>query len=364
MDIEGRTENRHAQFGNPLLMTFSRFDKLQRGDKVAIVSPSFAAPAKWPHVYELALDRLRQDFGLEPVEFASTKKLGASKTERSRDLVDAFENPEIKAVIASLGGDDQVTYIKNLPAEPFLKNPKMFFGFSDNTHFSNFLWLNGIPSYYGASLFTQFGMQKRMDAFTVRYLNHAFFEEGQFELIPSATYNDIGLEWDDKKNLEKERTCEENDGWFWDGDLDAKGILWGGCLESIDELLRHEIQIPTPEEFENIVLIMETSEEIPPDEYVFRVCRALGERGFLGRVKGVLVGRPKAWNFGRQNSAEQKAEYRRSQRKTILQAIRAYNQQAPVIQNMDFGHTDPQICLPLGRLININSSDQKIFAEF
>ncbi len=120
--------------------------KLEKGDKVAILSPSFAAAGKWPQVYELGLERMRSIFGLEPVEFPTTKKLGASKEERAADLVAAFEREDIRAVIATLGGDDQVTYIKNLPPEPFKNNPKPFFGFSDNTHFANFLWLQGVPS--------------------------------------------------------------------------------------------------------------------------------------------------------------------------------------------------------------------------
>src|SRR3989338_5508114 len=103
-----------------------KLQKLKKGDKVAILSPSFAAPGKWPHIYELGLKRLREVFELEPVEFPTTKKIGASGEERSRDLIDAFESKEIKAVIASLGGDDQVTYVKNLPSDPFVNNPKPF----------------------------------------------------------------------------------------------------------------------------------------------------------------------------------------------------------------------------------------------
>jgi muramoyltetrapeptide carboxypeptidase LdcA involved in peptidoglycan recycling len=345
-------------------MQFTKLNKLQKGDKVAIVSPSFAAPAQWPHVYEVALNRVRDVFGLEPVEFAVTKKMGASKEERSKDLIDAFENKEIKAVIASLGGNDQVTYIKNLPSEPFVSNPKPFFGFSDNTHFANFLWLNGIPSFYGASLFTQFGMQKRMDEFTIEYLKHAFFDNGEFELKASDTYNDIGLGWDDPSNLEKERTYEENEGWYWDGETNAEGITWGGCLESIDELLRHGVAIPSLEDFETIVLFTETSEEIPTKDYIFRVYRALGERGILERVKGVMVGRPKAWEFKNQKSTEEKAEYKKEQRDEILRVVRMYNKTVPVIQNMDFGHTDPQICMPYGKKVRIDSTQKRIFAEF
>jgi hypothetical protein len=48
-------------------------------------------------------------FGLEPVGFPTTKLLGAPADNRSRDLITAFEDKNIKAVIASLGGDDQVT---------------------------------------------------------------------------------------------------------------------------------------------------------------------------------------------------------------------------------------------------------------
>ena len=342
----------------------TRLEKLHKGDKVAILSPSFAAPGKWPHMYELGLSRVREVFEFEPVEFPTTKKIGASGKERADDLIAAFENTKIKAVIASIGGDDQVTYIKHLPSVPFIKNPKPFFGFSDNTHFANFLWLNGIPSYYGASLFTQFAMQKRMDPYTVEFLNHAFFDTGEFELRASETYNDMGLSWNDPSNMDKERVYEQNDGWIWDGSKNADGITWGGCLESIDEILRHGNQIPSLEDFENIILFTETSEEIPSSDYVFRVYRALGERGILARVKGILVGRPKAWEFDKQNTTEQKRAYREQQREAILRTVRIYNKDILVIQNIDIGHTDPQIPLPYGGGVRIDGAQKKIFATF
>lgn len=341
-----------------------KFPKLKPGDNVAIVSPSFAAPGKWPHVYELGLKRLREVFELEPVEFSATKKIGASSEERTKDLVDAFNNPEIKTVMASLGGNDQVTYIKNLPSEPFVNNPKPFFGFSDNTHFANFLWLQGIPSYYGGAILTQFAMQKRMDEYTIKYLKHALFDEGEIELKPSDVYNDMGLNWNDSSTLDNERIYEPSEGWVWDGNENGEGITWGGYLESIDELLRHGVPIPSFEDFENVILMTETSDEIPSSDYVHRVYRALGERGTLSRVKGVLVGRPKAWEFNNQQSAEQKSAYRKSQRDTILEVIRAYNPTVPVVQNLEFGHTDPQIPMPYGMKARIDTNNRKIFVNF
>lgn len=345
-------------------MTFAKLNKLKPGDKVAILSPSFAAPGMFPAVYELGLTRLRDNFGLEPVEFPTTRKLGASKEERMADLVSAFENPEIKAIITTIGGDDQVTYVKNLLPEAFVKNPKPFFGFSDNTHFMNFLWQNGIPSYYGGSIMTQYAMQGKMNDFTVEFIEKALFEEGEFELRASEQYNDIGLNWNDPETLKQERLYEENDGWYWDGEASAEGLTWGGCVESIDEILRHGIKLPTLEEFENVVLIMETSEEIPSAGYVVRVFRALGERGILAKVKGVLIGRPKAWEFDKQNNTEQKKKYREDQRAKILKVVRQYHPTAPVVQNLDFGHTEPQIPMPYGKKVRIDTVNKKIFAEF
>lgn len=341
-----------------------KFTKLLKGDKVAILSPSFAAPVRFPDVYKLGLERLETIFGLVPVEYPTTAKLGASSEERTADLVAAFENPDIKAVIATIGGDDQVTYVKNLPVEPFVNNPKPFFGYSDNSHFCNFLFLNGIPSYYGGSLFTQFAMQGEMDEYTVRYIKHALFEESEFELIPSDTYNDQGLNWDDTSLLNTKRQHWPNEGFVWNGNKNNEGVLWGGCLESVDEMLRHGVQIPTLEQFENIVLMLETSEEIPSADYVFRVFRALGERGILGRVQGVLVGRAKAWEFDKPNTDEEKAEYRKQQQETIIRAVRQYNTEIPVIQNMNFGHTDPQIPMPYGSKVRIEAENKRIFADF
>lgn len=347
-----------------MIPSFCRLPKLQKGDKIAIVSPSFAAPGRWPHMYALGCQRLREVFGLEPVAFPATSKIGAPYPERANDLISAFTNKEIKALISSLGGDEQVLYVKNLPQDVFQKNPKPFFGFSDNTHFCHHLWMLGIPSYYGASLLTQFAMQGSMDEFTIYYLQKAFFEGGEIELKPSKEFNDKGLNWDDLETTNKRRSYTPNEGWFWEGSEDTEGISWGGCLESIDELLRHHRPLPSLEAAEQCIFFMETSEEMPTHENVHRVLRALGELGYIKRFKGFLVGRPQCWDFAHQLSPAEQEERRIQQRETIIATIRRYNSSAPIVLNMDFGHTNPQICLPMGKTVRIVGSRQQVFAQF
>ncbi|HEX8346303.1 MAG TPA: LD-carboxypeptidase, partial [Actinoplanes sp.] len=83
--------------------------KVTRGDRVAVVSPSFAAPGAYPAVHELAMTRLRDAFGLEPVEYPTTRRLDASPEDRAADLMAAYADPAIRAVLATIGGDDQIT---------------------------------------------------------------------------------------------------------------------------------------------------------------------------------------------------------------------------------------------------------------
>ncbi len=341
-----------------------KFAPLVPGDKVAVLSPSFGAPAVWPHVYELGLERLREVFKLEPVEFPSTRMKDATTEQRSADLIAAFERPDIRAVIATIGGDDQVTYVKDLPVAPFAHNPKPFFGFSDNTHFANFLWQHDVPSYYGGCLFTQFAMQGQMDDLTVEYLKAALFERSEKELRPSKEFNDVYLDWDDRDNLKKTRTYEPNSGWHWDGDETREGLTWGGCLESIDEMLRHGIEVPDVERFDQIVLLVETSEEMPPHTYVRRVFRSFGERGWLQRVQAVLVGRPQTYNHDVPLTPDEKDAYAKGQKQTMLDVVRHYNQNVPVVQNLDFGHTNPQIAIPYGGMLRVDATNQSIHATF
>lgn len=81
-----------------------QLSKFKKGDKAAILSPSFAAPGRFHHVYELGLKCLREIFELEPVVFPATVKLGASGEEHAADLVVAFKDPDIKGIITSIGG--------------------------------------------------------------------------------------------------------------------------------------------------------------------------------------------------------------------------------------------------------------------
>src|SRR5580704_5802437 len=93
--------------------------RLQRGDVVAVVSPSWGGPSVCPHVYENGLKILRK-WGLEVREYPTTRAkaefLAKNHRVRAADINDAFADKAVKAIIASIGGDDSVRLL------PFLDN--------------------------------------------------------------------------------------------------------------------------------------------------------------------------------------------------------------------------------------------------
>ncbi len=290
--------------------------------------------------------------------------MGASLEDRAEDIMSAFADPKNKAVFASIGGSDQIKLIKYLDPQVFIDNPKPFFGYSDNTHLHNFLWNLGIPSYYGGGVMNQFGMNTKMFDITVNSLNHALFDEGEYELEVSSEYNDEGLDWSVKENLYKSRKMDANKGLAWDGTVDTEGVLWGGCVESLIVQSSTGKYLPKDEDLEGTVLFLETAEDIPEHWIMEYLLIGFGERGWLNKFQAILVGRPKAWEFDKQNSAEEKAKYSEEQRNTVLKAVREYNKEIPIVQNLDFGHTDPQVVLPMGRSVKINTTKKQILLNY
>ena len=63
------------------------------------------------------MQRVREEFNLVPMEYPTTRGVGACARDRARDLMSAFADPDIRAVLASIGGDDQLTVLPFLDPE-------------------------------------------------------------------------------------------------------------------------------------------------------------------------------------------------------------------------------------------------------
>ncbi|WFF08574.1 LD-carboxypeptidase [Micromonospora sp. WMMD1076] len=338
--------------------------KPQPGDRVAVVSPSAGLPGLFPHVYELGLRRLRDELGLEPVEYPTTRVMGADPRDRARDLTAAFADPTITAVLATVGGDDLITVTPHLDDDVLRANPKPYFGYSDNTNVLNHLYRLGVVGYHGGSVLVHLGRSGRPHPLTLDSLRAALFTTGWYELTPAPEWGDEPRDWRDPATLAEEPPMYPSEGWRWHGPAEVvQGRTWGGCLEIVHWLMATD-RVPSAADLAGSVLVLETSEELPPAQEVFRIMRNMGERGLLAAVPAIVVGRPKAWDFDRPHSVAERLAWAADQRAAILSALAPYAADPVVVFDVDLGHTDPQVVIPYGGEIRVDAAERRISVRY
>ncbi|MGS2614285.1 S66 family peptidase [Micromonospora sp. LZ34] len=338
--------------------------KPRPGDRVAVVSPSAGLPGLFPEVYELGLRRLREEFGLEPVEYPTTRVMGADPRDRARDLTAAFADPSINAVLATVGGEDLITVTAHLDDAVLRANPKPYFGYSDNTNVLNHLHRLGIVGYHGGSVLVHLGRPGSPHPLTVDSLRAALFTSGWYELAPATEWGDQPNDWRDPATLAVEPLMFPGTGWTWQGPRRVvEGRTWGGNLEVLNWLLAADRVAPV-EQLAGSIFLVETSEELPSATEVYRILRNLGERGLLATFPAAVVGRAKAWDFERPLSPEQRQVYAAEQRAAVTRAFAEYAPDAVLVFDVDLGHTDPQLIVPYGGEIRVDAVDRRISVRY
>jgi len=339
-------------------------EKPSPGDKVAVLSPGAALPATFPAPYELGVRRLEAEYGVTAVEYPSTRTW-STPAERARDVNAAFADPDIRAILTSIGGNDQIKVLRHLDADLIAANPKPFFGLSDNTNLHTYLFNLGLVSYYGGTVMSVLGRAGAINGHSGESFRRALFSHGWYDLRPADSFTDRDKDWADPVQLETEPEMRPGSGWGWHGSGAAvEGRLWGGCLEIVDFNLRVGTHLPDDTAYDGCVLYLETSEELPSAQYVGEVLMCMGERGLLERFSGLLMGRPKAWSFETPNTAEQAAAHVAAQREAVLAAFAEYNPAIPLVFDVDLGHTDPQLVVPNGGDVRIDPAARTVSVRY
>lgn len=346
-------------------MELLRPAKARPGDRIAVLSPSLAAPGFAPAIHEQAMKRLADLTGLVPVEYPTTRQLGASPAERARDLNDAFADPSIRAVLATVGGEDQITVIRHLDAEAARRDPKPFLGYSDNTNLHQWLWGNGIASFYGGSSQVHLGPGPGVDPIHLASLRAALLTGETLAITEPGESEDYGVDWLDPRALTETGEREPTEPWTWAGPERAvTGPTWGGCLEVLQAVLAAGRFPADPQALDGAVVLLETSELLPSASEVRMMVRALGERGLLEAAGAVLVARPPASSLDDRPDAATRARRRDEQRDAVIETIRFYSSEAVVCVGVPFGHTRPQWILPHGGTMTVDGAARRVIADY
>lgn len=134
---------------------------------------------------------LTEEFGLEVVETAYALKdaewLSAHPEARAADLMDAFTDPSIRGVIASIGGDDSIRLIPHLDLEVIRHNPKIFVGYSDPTAIHFACLKAGVTSLHGPTVMSGFAENGGMSRLTAATFRKVAFEAEPMGEVPPDT---------------------------------------------------------------------------------------------------------------------------------------------------------------------------------
>jgi muramoyltetrapeptide carboxypeptidase len=123
---------------------------LVNGDMVAIVSP-----ASWPEESVPAwIARQVESWGLHAVIAPHTLDrrgyLAGSDADRAADLNQAIRDPQIRAVIASVGGCGSFRLVPDVDVDALRADPKTLVGYSDITALHQVWNAAGVPTLHGA----------------------------------------------------------------------------------------------------------------------------------------------------------------------------------------------------------------------
>lgn len=269
-----------------------RTNFLQKGDTVAIVSPS--GPIK-ENALDFALETLSL-WGLNVIVgkhvYDHWKVYAGSDADRAADFQEMVNNPNVKAIICSRGGYGAMRIINTIDFSAFATHPKWIVGFSDVTIFHS--QLNNL-NYQSI---------------------HGVMAKGFANVTPESLQSLHDVLFGVVRPIEFPSNCRNRCG-------TCSGELVGGNLSILYSLRG------TPYEYDysgKILFIEDLNEYL---YHIDRMIQNLKHSGILRNVAGIIVGTMSNMKNGVD-------EYENSVEEIILDAVREYSY--PVAFNFPSGH--------------------------
>ncbi|MBD3279086.1 MAG: LD-carboxypeptidase [Candidatus Pacebacteria bacterium] len=317
--------------------------KLQKNDTVRVITPARSLSMPWinnqemkdiaeERFAELGLNLTFSEHVYEIDDFDSS-----SIQSRIEDLHNAFEDNSVKLIITVIGGFNSNQLLKYIDYNLISQNPKTLCGYSDITALANAIYAKtGLVTYSGPHYFT-FGDKKGLD-YTLEYFRKALFSSGSFVIEPSMKWsNDRWVGKQDNRNF------IDNDGYWIINEGQAEGTIIGGNQCTLN-LLQGTEYMPS---LSNSVLFLEDDYEAHPATFD-RDLQSLIHQPDFDKVNGIVIGR-----------FQPESKMTKELLTQIITTKKELNS-LPVIGNVDFGHTTPQITFPIGGTVEVKADSKKV----
>jgi muramoyltetrapeptide carboxypeptidase len=310
--------------------------RIKPGDTVAVVAPAGPVEHK---TLDLGVQRIK-DRGykvkMRDDIYDVYGYLAGTDERRSKELMDAFLDPEVDAVITARGGYGVMRILDRLDYEKIRQHPKAVLGYSDITALHAALNRKaGLVSFHGPGPASGFGTEEGPTDFTVKYLIKALEDAGE----SASAVERPGYAIEVPEEVAKVDSY---------GKGKAQGRLTGGNLSMISAIEG----TPYSLDCHDAILLIEDVNEAP--YRIDRMLRQLKLAGQLDQVRGVVLGQFTT-EYVREDKLTDDARF------DTQGVLKQYFEHAgiPVLVNFPIGHQKQNCTLPLGAQVEIDA-DKKV----
>jgi muramoyltetrapeptide carboxypeptidase len=317
---------------------------LKPGDTIEIV-----APAKYldKQRVTLATKRLEEmGFKVRIPKNLFRKKgfLGGSDEERAAELIAAFADPDVKAIMPGTGGYGTTRIVDKLDYEVIRRNPKILVGFSDITALH--IAINqktGLVTFHSPLPEWGLGVDKNLSPFAAKWFWRAILAKeynGQKAGYTIFTHPSHLTQAGDAKLFEDVPRPVTMRGGM------VRGRLIGGNLSVLHALMGTPYEIDTNDK----ILFLEDVGEAP-----YRVDRMLSTLRLAGKfdhVAGVILGQ----------FSSRKNEAKWDDDSSIDDVLKDYfgRLNVPVVNHFPVGHVRYNATLPVGAMAELDADAQTL----
>lgn len=315
------------------------------GARVAVVSPSWCGPAELPRQFRRGLSALQQrGFAPEVMTYAEGRRgwLSGTIEERVADLHAAFADPEIRAVLCTIGGDHSAQLLPRLDLDLIAAHPKVFCGYSDITSLHLAIHAHtGLVTFYGPAVIPQWGAVGGPLDYTVEHFLRVTGRAQPAGPLPRSEFEIQDSDFDraERTGTPLRRSSSPARVALREGR--AGGPLLAACLPSA----RNVIGTPWEPDLRGRVLLLETPEQPYDPATADADLTHLRLAGWLDDLAALVLCRPYGFSDAQTDQLHD----------AVMTHVASFDY--PVLARVEGGHTDPLPTLPLGVSTEVHGTD-------
>lgn len=312
---------------------------LRPGDTVMFVAPARGVDKTKTLLAKQRLEEMGFRVLLHKHLFERVGYLAGTDAQRSKQIMDAFRDERVSAVLPVTGGFGTTRLLDLLDYKVIRQNPKVLIGYSDITGLHLAIQKKaGLITFHGPNLDSGLGVPNNLTAFSKHWFQRAIIADHYSDkslgyLISHLPNNLTAEQYDSMCKLQPPTSF---------GAGKASGVLTGGNLSLVAALMGTPYEIET----KNRILFLEDIGEAP-----YRVDRMLSTLRLGGKLKdlsGVILG-----TFTYRSDQDTSIEEGQSVDDVLASYFKPLG--IPVIRGFPAGHHRCNATLPIGARCEIDA---------